>query len=239
MTAPTLSIIVPALNEENRLAASVAEARKAAAEAGIDCEIIVVDDGSTDRTAEIAQSLSASDSRVRLIRNARNLGLGGAYKVGLAAARGTYVTWVPADGAHPADGLVPAYRALGRADIIIPRPLNREVRGRRRRAISSLYTLLVNLITGLDVPYYNGLSIHRTELLRTIRLETDSFGFQAEAIARLLLQGATHEVVDTVITERDSGRTKAFRLKNVLAVGLTLMRILGFSLARRFARASG
>ena len=237
MDRPLLTIIVPAMNEEKCLASSVEEALKAVAESGTHCEVIIVDDGSTDGTAKVAAGLTSEDSRLRVIRNPRNLGLGRAYKAGLAAANGTYVTWVPADISHPADGLVPAYKAIGEADMIIPRPTNPEVRARSRRIISNLYTAIINWGTGFDVPYYNGLSVHRVDLLRSIYLKTDSFGFQAEAIVKLLLLGATYKVVDTYITERQVGRTKAFRIKNVVAVVRTLARILRLSLQKRLGAA--
>ena len=230
MESPQLTIIVPALNEEKRLARSVGEALKAASASQVECELIIVDDGSTDGTGAEANRLAAENSRIRVIRLARNLGLGGAYKAGLAAASGRYITWVPADASHPADGLVTAYKAIGEADIIIPRPSNPEARGLGRRMISALYTKLVNAFNGLNVPYYNGLSVHRVELLRGITLRTDSFGFQAEVITRLLFRGASYKVVDTYITERQLGHTKAFRPRNVLAVVRTLARILRLAL---------
>jgi dolichyl-phosphate beta-glucosyltransferase len=239
MDRPLLSIIVPALNEEKHLGESVAEGLKAADQSGVSCEIIVVDDGSTDRTSEVALRLAEQDPRIRNTRNSRNLGLGGAYKQGLALARGTFVTWIPGDASHPADGLTPVYRAIGEADIIIPRPTNPEARTFQRRVISWLYTLVVNLFTGFRVPYYNGLSVHRVELLRATRFETNNFGFQAESITRLMFRGASYKVVDTIITERQAGRTKAFRLKNVLSVVKTLGRILLFSLRARVAAARG
>jgi dolichol-phosphate mannosyltransferase len=235
MDQPQLSIIVPALNEERRLADSVGEALKAADQTGISCEVIVVDDGSTDRTSQVALRLAEQEARIRVVRNPRNLGLGGAYKEGLAIARGTFVTWIPGDASHPADGLLLAYRAIGEADIIVPRPTNPEARARSRRMISSVYTTLVNLITGFNVPYYNGLSVHRVELLRAARFSTNNFGFQAEAIVRLLYRGASYKVVETFITERQLGRTKAFRIRNVLSVVKTLGRILLLSMRARFA----
>jgi dolichol-phosphate mannosyltransferase len=235
MDRPLLSIIVPALNEEKHLAESVAEGLKAADESGVACEIIVVDDGSMDRTSQVALRLSERDTRIRSVRNSRNLGLGGAYKQGLALARGSFVTWIPGDASHPAEGLVPVYRAIGGADIIVPLPTNPEARTIQRRIISSLYTFVVNLLTGFKVPYYNGLSVHRTELLRAVPFETNNFGFQAEAIVRLLLRGASYQVVGTTITERQAGRTKAFRIRNVLSVVKTLGRILRASLQARLA----
>jgi glycosyltransferase involved in cell wall biosynthesis len=239
MDQPLLSIIVPALNEERHIADSVKEALRAAELTATACEVIVVDDGSTDRTGQVALRLAEQDARVRLVRNPHNLGLGGAYKEGLAVARGAYVTWVPADASHPAEGLLAAYRSIGEADIILPKPTNPEARARSRRIISRLYTVLVNLITGFRVPYYNGLSVHRADLLRAANLATNNFGFQAEAIAKLLLRGASYKVVDTLITERQLGHSKAFRLRNVLSVVKTLGRILLLSLRARRAVARG
>jgi glycosyltransferase involved in cell wall biosynthesis len=237
MERPQLTIIVPALNEEKRLGFSVQEALTAAAECGVSCEIVVVDDGSTDRTREVALRLASDNPRLRVITNPRNFGLGGAYKVGLEAAQGSYVTWIPGDASHPADGLLAAYRAIGQADMIIPCPTNPEARGLARRFISSAFTCMVNLMTGYRIPYYNGLSIHRADLLRGIDLKTSGFGFQAEAITRLLGKGATYKVVETYITERQLGRSKAFRLKNVLAVLRTLAHILLASPSSRSASA--
>lgn len=235
MPNPLLSIIVPALNEERRIADSIREALSASEQTGVVCEVIVVDDGSTDRTAEVARRLGEQEPRIRLVRNQRNLGLGGAYKEGLAVARGTYVTWIPGDASHPADGLLPAYRAIGQADIIVPKPANPQARALARRLISRGFTAAVNLITGFDVPYYNGLSIHRVDLLRGINLATNNFGFQAEAITKLLFRNASYKIVDTFITERQVGRTKAFRLRNVLSVVKTLGRILLLSLSMRLS----
>lgn len=230
---PYLSIIVPAYNEMRRLTSSVEEVIKAVDRCGLTCEIIIVDDASRDGTFAVAEELASMDKRISVIRNIQNLGLGGAYKAGLSIAKGKYVTWVPGDASHPAAGLLSAYRAIGMADIIIPRPINPQARGLVRRLISTCYTKLINGITGYPIPYYNGLSVHRTELLRSLNLKTNSFGFQAEAIVKLLLQGATYQIVDTEITERQVGRSKAFGVKNVLAVLATLAHIAKIALLRR------
>lgn len=231
---PILTILVPALNEQDRIEPSVLEALRAAELCKIPCEVIIVDDGSTDETFLVAQRLAKVDFRVRVIRNSKNLGLGGAYKVGLSAAQGKFVTWLPSDQSHPADGLLPAYQEIGSADIILPVPSNPEARGWIRRLISVCYTSVINVITGFNVPYYNGLSIHRVNLLRRIFITTDSFAFQAEAIVKLMFCGATYKVVDSFITDRQVGHTTAFRIKNIVAVLKTLMHLLKQACRQRF-----
>jgi hypothetical protein len=108
------------------------------------------------------------------------------------------------------------------ADIIIPVPRNPEVRTTVRQIISRLFTYIVNKISPTNIPYYNGLSVHKTSLLRNITIQTDSFGFQAEIIVRLLRAGATYKVVGTTISERKTGSSKAFTIKNILEVAKIL-----------------
>jgi hypothetical protein len=95
-----LSIIIPAYNEENGIAAIVERVlgtRLALKACGTDLELIVVDDGSRDRTAEIA----AQYQDVRLVRHQTNYGYGAALKTGFAQAKGTWLGFLDADGTYP------------------------------------------------------------------------------------------------------------------------------------------
>jgi glycosyltransferase involved in cell wall biosynthesis len=220
-----VSFVVPCLNEEKNIAATIAEIRGAAAKLQ-DYEIVVVDDGSTDRTGAIADEMSRADAHVRAVHNPRNLGFGGAYKVGVANARMPFAIMVPGDNNHPADGITPILDRLGEADIVIPYVSNPEVRGPARRLISGAFTGLLNVLFGLRVPYYNGLVLHRTDLLRLITIETDGFAYQSEALIKLLRRGATSTSVPVPVAQRGDHSTRAFRLKNVLRVLETILRLL-------------
>ena len=221
-----LSIIIPVFNEEAQLRGTIREALKAGRVSGLDYEIIIINDCSTDSTAEIATSLAASTPEVQVYHNQTNLGLGGSYKHGVRVAQGTHVTWIPGDESHAADSLEEAYAKTGGADIILPVPTNPKVRSLTRRIISRTYTFLVNSITGNQIPYYNGLSIHRLDLLRNITIETEGFGFQAEIIVKLLKRGATVDEVNTKISDRANGKTKAFKFRNIRSVLTMLFLIL-------------
>src|SRR5205085_7412859 len=85
-----------------------------------DYEILIVDDGSTDNTAAIADQLAATNTRVRVIHNEQNLGLGGAYKRGVQHAAKDYVMWVCGDNAEIGDNLINIMSHIGQADIIVP-----------------------------------------------------------------------------------------------------------------------
>ena len=218
-----LSIIVPALNEEDKIIRSILEAIRAAEIVGISYEIIAIDDGSSDDTWGVLNKAFGKLPHVKLVLNEKNVGLGASYKIGLANADGEYITWVPGDLSHMSDSLMETYKKIGHADIIIPRPINSDVRTYSRRLISFFYTVIINSLTGLKVPYYNGLSIHKVSLLKQIIIGTNGFGFQAEIITKLILKNkATYLVVDTYIEERSAGSSKALTRKNFIEVTKTL-----------------
>ena len=153
------------------------------------------------------------------------IAMGGAFKTGLREAQFSHAMVFPADNEHPVDGVLPILQARGKADIIIPFVTNPEVRARHRRMISWCYVNIVNLIFGQRIPYYNGLVLQRTELLRSISIETNSFSFQTEAILKLLKKKATWIAVGVPLHQPSHSKTKAFRLKNVAGVVSTLIRL--------------
>ncbi len=86
-----ISVIVPAYNE----AATIAEALRRITAVGLDLEVVVVDDGSTDGTGDLADAFARDDPRVRVLRHGRNRGKGAALRTGFAAATGAVV--IPQD----------------------------------------------------------------------------------------------------------------------------------------------
>jgi glycosyltransferase involved in cell wall biosynthesis len=93
----SVTVVLPAHNEEENLAEAVREAIAATEPVSRRQEIIVVDDGSHDATAEIATALAVMDSRVRLVRHEHNRGYGSAIRSGIAAARMDWVLLTDAD----------------------------------------------------------------------------------------------------------------------------------------------
>jgi glycosyltransferase involved in cell wall biosynthesis len=224
---PTISIIIPALNEEANIAAAVREAVAALGDRFADYELLLFDDGSTDRTGAIMDGLAAADPRhVRVTHNAAPRNLGGVYKQGIALARMDYLLMVPGDNENPGHALQAPLDAIGRADIVLPYPVNSAVRGAARHAVSRVYVALLNRLFGLGVRYYNGTVIHRTANLKALSIKTSSFAYQAEILIKLLCAGKSFvEVPIRIDPPKEGRRSRAFRWKNMVQVCRTLGRL--------------
>jgi glycosyltransferase involved in cell wall biosynthesis len=215
------SFVVPCFNEEDNVAPTVEAIRNAMA-TDDDYEIILVDDGSRDRTVQRMQALAGSGPRVRVVENRVNLGLGGAYKHGLALAGGRHVIMIPGDNGFPAESIAEILAHAGQADIVIPVVSNPGARTPFRALASRGFTALLNGMFRLDVGYYNGAVLHRTALLRTIEIRTNGFAYQAEALVKLMARGATYTHCRVRIQDRTAGRSSALSLGNQLSVWKTI-----------------
>jgi glycosyltransferase involved in cell wall biosynthesis len=221
---PTISFVIPALNEEANIAAAVREALAAMGDRFSDYELLLFDDGSTDRTGAIMDELAAADPRhIRVTHNPSPRNLGGVYKQGIELARMDYLLMVPGDNENPGHALQAPFDAIGRADIVLPYPVNSQVRGSARHLVSRTYVGLLNHLFGLRVRYYNGTVIHRTANLKGLPIKTSSFAYQAEILIKLLCAGKSFvEVPIRIDPPKEGRRSRAFRWKNVVQVGRTV-----------------
>ncbi len=120
----TLSVVIPAYNEENGIAEimnRVLSIRPALQKVGVDeLELLVVDDGSKDRTAVIAKEIAKNDEGVLVISHQVNKGYGGALKTGFARAKGELIGFLDADGTYPPEYFpLLCEKALNGADLVI------------------------------------------------------------------------------------------------------------------------
>src|SRR5579862_691032 len=136
MTAkPTISIIIPAYNEEGNIRGTVNEVLRAFGDRFGGYEILIVNDGSKDGTGEVANALAAENPHIKAIHNSPNMGFGYSYRRGVAAATCDYVGFFPGDDCLPAECIEAVFDQVGKADIISHYTSNLEVRLASRRVI--------------------------------------------------------------------------------------------------------
>ena len=225
MVKGSLSVVVPALNEEKNLRQAVREIGVAFGRLIDGWEIVVVDDGSTDATGKIAEELSREDPHVRAVHHDRPRGLGASFRHGVEVASKEYCLLVPGDNENPADSLVGLLARMGEADIVVTRVENTEERGLFRRALSRTYTAVLNGLFGLRLPYYNGPTLYRRTFLLSLPPWSSGFAYQAQILIPLLRGGATYAVASIRIRRVEGSSTKAFKPKNVATVFWTILRL--------------
>jgi len=218
--SPEVTFFVPCLNEEKNVAGALSMIMAAAVKVGVSYEILVFDDGSTDDTSGAAERFAQEhpEAQIRIIRNARNLGLGRNYAEGSYVGRGTYYLIVNGDNVERPDTIETLLSHLGEADMLIPHLGNFDKRPVGRRIVSRTYTALVNAISGNHIHYYNGPVVHRRANVMRWHPDSHGFGYQAVLITRLLEEGASYLEFVYRSEDRAFGISKAFRFRNVLSV---------------------
>ncbi len=209
-SGPDLTVVVPAYNEEALLAGSIRKLRASLDAISAAAEIVIVNDGSRDRTGVIADELAYELAGVAVCHQA-NQGIGGAFRTGAARATGEYVMLWPADmPAEPAD-LAPYLTHFGRADVIVGVRRARLGYNPVMRWNAWLYPRLVRLLFGLRLRDVNWVHAYRRDKLLRIRLTQRGIPMLAEALVRLRDAGATFIEVDVEMKMRAGGMASASR----------------------------
>lgn len=235
----TISIIIPCLNEAENLESTVANVRAALGHKFEDHEILIFDDGSTDRTGEIADAVARSDPSVQAIHNARNMGFGYTFTEGVHRARMTYVAIVPGDNEITRESLDRIFSLVGKADIVIPWTVNTDMRRWGRRILSRAFTMLMNALFRCGLKYYNGPAVHRRDLLDTIEINTRGFAFQAIALTKLIRRGHSFLEVPMHLQPKPTYRSTGLKPKNVASVLAAIVRLFRETYIRSGARPFG
>lgn len=145
---PSISAFFPAYNEEGNVGAMVERLRAVLPTISDDYEIIVVNDGSHDRTAEIADGLAAADPHVRVVHHAQNRGYGGALKSGFAASSKAYVFFTDGDGQFDVNEIAQLIPHVPQYDVVIGYRIDR-AEGGLRRVNAGAWNWLVRHLFGI------------------------------------------------------------------------------------------
>lgn len=167
-----ISVVVPVLNEEESLPLLYEQLVEALTEAGCDYEIIIIDDGSTDRSFEILRELQARDEHLRVVRFRRNYGQTAAFAAGFDRAQGELVITIDADLQNdPADIPALVSKMNEGYDVVSGWRLNRQDRFLDRRLPSILANRLIGWVTDVRIHDYGcSLKAYRRDVLADVQL---------------------------------------------------------------------
>lgn len=235
----SITIVVAALNEENQLDDAVTTVVEAAERWFDEYEVLVYNDGSTDKTGEVADRLAERYPHVKAFHHDRPRCIGGVIRSGFAKARMQYAMWVDGKGATTSEVLDRIYEKTGEADIVVPYPTNQYERHFSRRLISRCFVGLLNTLFRLKLKYYTHCIMFKTADARRFEVHTDSYAHQAETLIKLIKAGRTYTQVGVEDNYHFEGRrTKAFKPKNVFGIARFLLGTFSDVYIRRICRAS-
>ncbi|HEY0794330.1 MAG TPA: dolichyl-phosphate beta-glucosyltransferase [Acidisarcina sp.] len=220
---PDYSIVIPAYNEMARIGPALAEVLKCSTEKGWDAEVIVVNDGSTDATAELVTKVALIDPRVRLLENPVNCGKGFSVKHGILQASGDIVMFTDADLSAPIAEAERLFAAIKEgADIAIgSRWLDRGRQTKHQPLYRQLFGRCFNAVTRLvmGLPFADtqcGFKAFRRSAAQTVfqlqRIER--WGFDPEMLFIALKRG--YSVREVAVTWGHDERSRISYLKDGL-----------------------
>ncbi len=228
-----LSLIMPGLNEEENVERAVRRAFGVLERLTDEFEIIVIDDGSTDRTGEIADSLAAEDPRIRVIHNERNLNYGVSLARGIRAAR---CEWIFHNGMdlplapEDLDRFIPLF---GESDLIAARRLNRTAHSPWRKITSWGNHLLLRILFRPQTADLNFVQFYRRSFVQSLELLATSPAFvTAELILRAERTGARVREVAVEFRRRESGSGHFGRPKDIFWTLRDMLRLRFVTLFR-------
>jgi dolichyl-phosphate beta-glucosyltransferase len=231
---PELSVIIPAYNEEDRLGPTLDSVAGFLEASGTDYEILVVDDGSTDGTADLVRRRATQSPRLRLVRNPRNRGKGYSVRRGVEEARGRLVLFSDADNSTPPEEmakLLPKLQAEGYDIAIGSRALKESVLEVRqpfyREYMGRAFNLIVRMVARLPIHDTQcGFKAFKADVARTLfsHQTIERFSFDVEVLY-LALHKYGFRCVEVPVRWINSPRSRVHPVKDSWRMFRDVLRI--------------
>lgn len=207
---PSISLVVPMYNEEENIEHAIGVATRALDEFASRHEVVIVDDASTDRSAEIVRRLAAQDPRIRMLHHERNQRLGGTLRDGFAAASLELILYMDADLPFDPREIGRAISAMEvtRADMIAAYRYDRTGEGLRRAVYSYVYNGLIGVLfrwPHRDINF--AFKLMKREILEAVELRSEGSLISAEIITKAKNLGFTVQQIGLDYFPRSRGRS--------------------------------
>lgn len=221
-----ITVVMPALNEEANIGAAVCDTLRAFDSFGLDGEVVIVNDGSTDGTAAVVRTLMAEDARVRTIAHDEPHGIGASFWDGVDQAAKEAVVMLPGDNENDPRECFRYTGLLADVDIIIPFVLNHGARSATRKIVSFAYQFIINLSFGTSFNYTNGTVIYRRCVLSEITQRSTGFFFQTDILVRAVkMRRYLFAEVPYRVRQRTGGHSKAISFRTFGRVSRDYVRL--------------
>jgi len=219
-----LSLIIPAYNEEKIIAEVIKEINSILASQDLSYEILVVDDGSDDRTAEEAASAGA-----RVISHPDNIGNGASIKTGIRNARGKLLLMMDADGQHPPEMIPVMLEEIGKYDMVVGARKKGSDTDFHRDLGNLVYNALASYVTGRKIEdLTSGFRMIRSEIARKfIYLLPNTFSYPSTITLAVLRSGGSLRYVP-IESKRRVGKSKIKIIQDGMRFLTIILRVTAY-----------
>lgn len=225
--APRLSLVFPVFDEERNVGPLLESALALAPRLATPFEVIVVDDGSRDRSAAVVEAWRCRDPRIRLLHHPTNVGYGAALRSGLRAARGEWVFFTDADLQFDLAELGRLLAHAGAADLVVGYRAPRRDPW-HRRAIARAWGLLVRALFGLRVRDIDcAFKVFHRPVLEALPIESLGAFVSTEILVRATRAGFRIAEVPVTHRPRRAGRAKGATPRVILRALVELAALYG------------
>jgi glycosyltransferase involved in cell wall biosynthesis len=208
---PSISVAIPAFNEEGAVADVVARTVKTLQACAGDWEVIILDDCSKDRTWEILQKLHAEDpEHIRILRHERNQGIAVTLEEMYAAATKDYVFGIAGDGEYPPEALTEIVPLLETCDIVVCNRIEKPYTP-YRQVISRLFHWLPLLLFGVEMYDPGSAKCIKRSIITGIPCRSKGVFVEAERLIRAAKRGHRIGAMDIRQQKRRFGKARGAR----------------------------
>jgi len=185
----SLSVVIPAYNEEGNLINLVKQTLQDAEKITSDFEIIVINDGSSDNTAIVADSLAKTYKNVKVINHKKNQGLALAWRTGIQACKKDIILYIEGDGQQPFKDQYDLLKKIKHADIVLGTRSYRFDYTPFRKILSYGYLFLIWLFFNLRYKDVGWSQAYRRKIFDTVEIKSVTPFFDTEVIIKALRNG--------------------------------------------------
>ncbi len=185
----SLSVFFPCYNEQDNVEKTVRAALDCLTPLGIDYEIIIVDDGSRDKTSQIADSLAAQNRHIKVVHHHPNKGYGAALQSGFKASTKEYVFYTDGDGQFDIKELPALFKYMADYDIVTGYRIKRQD-NLIRKINAFCWTTMVNLLFGMKIKDVDcAFKLYKRQIFDNIKMESTGALINTEIFARAKNKG--------------------------------------------------
>jgi len=181
---PELTVLMPVYNEEQNLRLNLPILEKVIGDCTSKYEILIIDDGSSDCSWQVAKKASRKNPKIRLVQHSRNLGPGAAIPTGIFWSRAKWIMLIPADLACEPDEICGLYKARQGVDLVVALRSDRRDNSLWRRILSMVYIGLLSGLTQTSIEQFNYLQLFKRKLFASLPLFSRGVFVTAEIILR-------------------------------------------------------